>query len=132
MFLLMSVTLIFYQLFWVYLRAVSLAPFYINDMTSYIHQCQLPKFADDAKCFKNIATRSDCDCLQEDIATLFTWSKDSDLDFNLKKFVYLSFKHKFNATYTMSNAPIPHADYHKDLGLVLSERAQKIYYFSRI
>jgi len=28
------------------------------------------------------------------IAALFTWSKDSDLDFNLKKFVYLSFKHK--------------------------------------
>jgi len=46
---------------------------------------------------------------------LFTWSKYSDLNFNLKKFVYLSFRHKFNATY---DTPIPRADYHKDLGLI--------------
>jgi len=90
-------------------------------MTSYIHQCQLLKFADDAKMLQKIATRSNCDSFQEDLATLFTWSKDSDLDFNLKKFVYLSFKRKFIATYTMSDTPIPHADFHKNLGLILSE-----------
>jgi len=95
---------------------------YIKDMTSYTHQCQLLKFADDAKCFKHIATCSNCDSPQEGIAALFTWSKESDLDFNyLKKVAYLSFKHKFNATYTMSDTPIPHADYHKDPGLILSE-----------
>ena len=90
-------------------------------MSSYIHQSHFLKFADDTKCFKSIATLSDCDYLQEDIAALFTWSTDSDLDFNLKKFVHLSFKHKFDATYNMSDKPIPHVDHHKDLGLLLSE-----------
>jgi len=90
-------------------------------MSSYIHQCHLLKFADDTKCFKSIATLSDCNLLQENIAALFAWSTDSDLHFNLKKSVHLSFKHKFNTTYTMSDIPIPHVDHHKDLGLLLSE-----------
>ena len=64
------------------------------------HRIQLLKFADDAS-FKNIAAHFDCDSLQVDIAALFAaWSKDSDLAFNLKKFVYIYiyFKHKFNTT----------------------------------
>jgi len=52
---------------------------------------------------------------------LFCWSMDSDLNFNLKKFVQLSFKHNFNTTFTMGNTPIPHVESHKDLGLILSE-----------
>ena len=50
-----------------------------------------------------------------------TWSRDSDLDFNLKKFVHLSFKSKLDTTYTISDTRIPHSDSHKDLGLILSE-----------
>ena len=76
-------------------------------MSSYIHQCHLLKFADNTKLFKSIATLSDCDHLQEDIADLFTWYADSDLYFNLKKFVHLFFKCKFNTTYTMSDILIP-------------------------
>ena len=65
---------------------------------------------------------SDHNSLQDDIfAALFTWSKDTDLDFNLRKFVHLSFKHIFNTTYIMSDTPIPYLDSHKDLGLILSE-----------
>jgi len=64
-----------------------LFPVYINDMTSYIQRSQLLKFADDAKCFFTIATLADSNSLQEDITTLFGWSIDSDLNFNLKKFV---------------------------------------------
>lgn len=94
---------------------------YVNDMTSYIHLSQLLKFADDTKCFTHIVSFSDHNTLQDDISALFTWSKDTDLDFNLRKFVYLSFKRIFNTTYTMSNIPIPHLDSHKDLGLILSE-----------
>ena len=79
------------------------------------------KFADDTKCFKSIATLSDCDHLQEDITALFTWYADSDLYFNLKKFVHLFFKCKFNTIHTMSDILIPHVDHHKDHGLLLSE-----------
>ena len=94
---------------------------YINDMTSYIHQSQLLNFADDTKCFMHICTTSDYIALQEDIIALFTWSRETDLNFNLKKFVHLSFKCKLETTYTISDITIPHNDSHKDLGLILSE-----------
>ena len=80
---------------------------YINDMSSYIHHSQLLKFADDTKCFRHISTLSDHNALQEDITAVFTWSRDSDLDFNLKKFIHLSFKSKLDTTYTISDICIP-------------------------
>ena len=98
---------------------------FINDMSSYIHQCHLLKFADDTKCFKSITALSDCDHLQEDIAALFTWYADSDLYFNLKKFVHLFFKCKFNTIhipcliYLYLMSTITKSD--KGLGLLLSE-----------
>ena len=54
--------------------------------------------------------------------TIFTWSRDSDLDFILKKFVHLSFKCKSDTSYAISNMSMPHCDSHKDLklGLILS------------
>ena len=48
-------------------------------------------------------------------------SRHSDLNFNLKKFIHLSFKSKLDTTYTISNICIPRSDSHKDLGIVLSE-----------
>ena len=62
---------------------------YINDMLSYIYHSQFLKFADDSKCFLHISSLSDHSALQEDITALFTWSRDSDMDFNLKKFVFI-------------------------------------------
>ena len=121
------VTLNYYQSFRVCRRAVYLhGPLlflvYINDMSSYIQHSQILKFADDTKCFNHISSISDQNILQEDIDALFTWSRDSDLNFNLKKFVHLSFKSKFNTTYNMSDACIPCMDSHnKDLGIILSE-----------
>ena len=58
---------------------------YINDMSSYINHSQYLKFADDTKCFLHINTLSDHIALQEDITAIFTWSLDSDMDFNFKK-----------------------------------------------
>ena len=94
---------------------------YINNMSSYIHESQLLKFADDAKCFIHVSTHSDHKALQDDITALLTWSRDVDLDFSLKKFIHLSFKCKLDTSYSMSNSIIPHVNSHKDLGLTLSE-----------
>ena len=88
---------------------------YINDMSSYIQHSQIFKFADDINYISSI---SDQNILQEDIDALFTWSKDSDLNFNLKKFVHLSFKPKFNTTYNMSDTCIPRMVSHKNLGII--------------
>ena len=65
-------------------------------MSLCIHQCHTLKFADD----QTLDLLSDCDHHKADIAPFFTWSTESDCifvwHFNLKKFVHLSFKHKFN------------------------------------
>ena len=96
-----------------------------NDTSSYNHQSQLLRFADDTKCIHHISTLSDCNILQENVTALFTGSKDysSDMDFNIKKFVhrYIFQMQARHYTYTMSNAYIPHTDSHKDLGVILSE-----------
>ena len=56
------------------------------------------------------------------VSALFAWSLDSDLNFNIKKFIHLSFKRKFETTYPMSDSIIiPNVDSHKDLGVILSE-----------
>ena len=72
---------------------------YINGMSSYVHHRHFLKFIDDHKRVLHISTPSDYSALQEDITALFTWSRDSDLDFNLKKFVHLSFKSKLDTTF---------------------------------
>ena len=83
-------------------RAVFLAPLlflvYIINTSSYIHESQLLKLADDAKCFIYIRALSHHKALQDDITALLTWSRDVDLDFSLKKFVHLSFKCKLDTT----------------------------------
>ena len=54
---------------------------------------------DDIKYFLHISTLSFHSALQEDITALFTWYRDSELDCNFKKFVYLTFKCKLDTTY---------------------------------
>ena len=91
---------------------------YINDMPEYIHHSLLLIFADAS----NISMHSitDHNTLQEDINSLFTWCQDSDLNFNLKKCVHLSFKHNIDTTYMLSDITIPCNMCHKDLGIILS------------
>jgi len=84
-------------------------------------QCHILKFADDAKCFSHIKSLSDQNVLQESITAFFVWSRDNNLNFNIKKFIHLSFKQKLLTTYSMSDSIIPHVDSHKDLGITLSE-----------
>ena len=93
---------------------------YINDMPDYICHSLLLIFADDTKCLKHIHTATDRNALQEDIDSLFSWSRDSDLNFNLKKCVHLSFKHNIDTVYTLSDITIPCNTCHKDLGIILS------------
>ena len=93
---------------------------YINDMPDYICHSLLLIFADDTKCLKQIHTVNDRNALQEDIDSLFSWSRDSDLNFNLKKCVHLSFKHSIDTVYTLSDITIPCNTCHKDLGIILS------------
>ena len=79
------------------------------------------KFADDTKRVLHINTLSEYSALQEDVAALLTWSRDSNLDFNFNECVHLSCKCKLDTTYTISDTSVPHFNSHKDLGFILSE-----------
>ena len=94
---------------------------YINNITSFIHHSDLLKFADDAKCFVHMITELDQIALQEDVNALITWSSTTDMNFNLKKTVHLSFKCKAATSYYMFDTVISHQDSHKDLGIIISE-----------
>ena len=119
-----TVPLIYCLSFLVYHRTAYSALFgflvYINDMPEYICHSLLLIFADDTKCLKHIHTITDHNIVQEDINSLFTSCRDSDLNFNLKNCAYLSFKHNVDTTYTLSDIIIPYNMCHKDLGVILS------------
>jgi len=92
---------------------------YINNIN---HHSDILKFADDAKCFKHIIiTGVDQLALQEDVNALVTWSGTTDMNFNLKKTVHLSFKRKTATPYCMFETVISQQDSHKDLGIIISE-----------
>ena len=116
---------VYYLLFQVSPRVASLVLYYLQFISMTClrvsNKVNPIKFADDAKSFYTITTISNSSSLQEDITSLFGWSMNSDLNFNFKKFVQLSFKRNFNTAYFMDNTPIPQEESHKDLGLILSE-----------
>ena len=67
---------------------------FINDLPSTIIS-QLLEFADDTKCFRQIISILDIQQLQEDLNSLFNWTINNHLSFNLSKFVFMSFHRKF-------------------------------------
>ena len=57
---------------------------YINDLPEVVHSL-IAMFADDAKLFRRIASRADCDLLQQDLDRLEVWSATWLLKFNAAK-----------------------------------------------
>jgi len=92
-------------------------------MSLYIHQSQLLKF---------VMIQSASIMLALFLITmpfrrmlllylLVPGTQSSDLNFNINKFVHLSFKCKLDITYAMYDTCILRTNSHKDLGLILSE-----------
>ena len=75
---------------------------YINNLLSSIMYSNLFKFADDVKCYKAIHNIQDSQSLQLNVDSLFQWSLDSKLSFNINKCVVLQFKPSFNANFDTS------------------------------
>jgi len=85
-----------------------------------------------SKCFKHIITELDQLALKEDVNALVTWSGTTDMNFNLRKTVYLSFKRKTATSYSMFEIAISQQDSHKDLGIIISEDLSWIKHYSFI
>ena len=54
------------------------------------------------------------------IHAIHTWSKLSQLNFNISKCTYNSFKFKFISTYSLSDTAISSSNFQKDLGIIVS------------
>ena len=84
---------------------------YMNDITSSTRHSRLLIYADDTKCFKHLSSVIDQTYLQEDINAIITWSKSSQLNFNISKCTHISFKPKFVSSYNLSDTAISIIDF---------------------
>ena len=92
---------------------------FVNDLPSTITS-QLLEFADDTKCFRQIISILDIQQLQEDLNSLFNWTINNHLSFNLSKFVFMSFHRKFNSQYIINDHIINESPSCKDLGIIFT------------
>ena len=93
---------------------------FINDLPSTIIS-QIFEFADDTKCFRLITSKSDIQQLQHDLNSLFNWTFNNHLSFNLSKFVFMSFHHKFSSLYNVNGHVISESSSCKDLGVIFTK-----------
>lgn len=96
---------------------------YVNDMPSSAHHATLALFADDSKCFKNIENSSDCKLLQDDINSLYSWSRKWDLHFNTSKCQIISIsrcKQLIKFDYKLNGVSLDRTESIRDLGVDIS------------
>jgi len=78
---------------------------------------QLLEFADNTKCFRlstlNFSKKTS-------VATLFDWTVNNFLSFNLSKFVFMSFHRHLNSSYNVNGYAITEFSRCKDLGIVFT------------
>ena len=94
---------------------------YINDLPENI-KSHLYLFADDCKFFRQIITSEDTDIMQEDLNTLYEWSKTWLLKFHPGKCATLRLSlHKQNEkhTYHLGDDDLENVEEVKDLGIIV-------------
>ena len=97
---------------------------YINDLSSPIMYSNLFKFADDTKCYKAIYNFQDSQNLQLDVDSLFQWSLENKLSFNINKCVVVQFKPinvNFDTSYRSDSRELSKVTEYRDLGVILQK-----------
>ena len=80
-------------------------------------------FADDTKIIRVIKSRTDFLVLQNDLDSLFNWSKLWQLNFSISKCKLMRFgySHQYG-TYTLGDTKIDSVESHRDLGILFDNR----------
>ena len=100
---------------------------FVNDLPPSVMSSKIVLYADDVKCFKNIATYSDCVSLQDDLHRLTEWSSTWNLLFSERKCNVVRFNTKPSSliyNYHINSVLITSTDTHKDLGVIISADLQ--------
>ena len=94
---------------------------YINDLPEHLQHSLTLMFADDTKCIKLIHNATDCALLQTDIYHAVQWSSSCDLDFNIAKFIHMSYWNNLsNSSYHINHQSITLSSQCKDLGIIFT------------
>ena len=104
---------------------------FINDIYENIEpNTNIALFADDTKIWREIKSNNDCDILQKDIDTLYTWSKNNKMFFHPDKCKALSiydFRPDFvkilpfpKQRYMIDNTDIDFSECERDLGVLVN------------
>lgn len=97
----------------------------INDLKSVLQAAQCLLYADDLKLVYRVEREADCGALQRDIDSVFRWSEENKLYFNLAKCCVCTFSRSraaICAQYALGNEPINRVFSVKDLGVVFDAR----------
>ena len=93
---------------------------YINDLDEHILS-KILKFADDTKLAKGVKNIEDSYRLREDLSTLFKWSEEWQMSFNLEKCKVMHIGTKNNKnSYAMGGRILESVDEEKDLGVIMN------------
>ena len=98
---------------------------YVNDITN-LHrsdQSRLSLYADDMLLYKPITSNTSYAEIQQDVNSIFQWSKDNMLSFNItkSKCMLLTNKHNISVQTTLlNNEPLEFVQHYKYLGVTVS------------
>ena len=97
---------------------------FINDLPDVIHeQTFTALYADDTKLHRTILSVKDCAILQQDLTSLNTWSRESNMKFNASKCKVLTITRKktpVNHEYHLGDVNIQRVQEEKDLGVTIT------------
>ena len=102
----------------------------IGDIDKDVASAFLSSFADDTRVGNRISTISDVICLQADLATVYKWSVDNNMEFNSDKFELMRYKSRASkelqtetSYLSFDGSPIQEKQHVCDLGVMLSNDA---------
>ena len=96
---------------------------FINDLPTTVKHSNILSFADDTKCYKVIRNILDTTLLQSDLESVFKWSTENQLFFNINKCTVLPFKSKSSSDancYSIDNNIVSSKSSHRDPGIIFS------------
>ena len=102
----------------------------IGDIDKNVASAFLSSFADDTRVGNRISEFSDVARLQADLAVIYKWSKDNNMEFNCDKFELLRYRSRLSQEFqsqssylSYNGSSIPEKQHVRDLGVTLSNDA---------
>jgi hypothetical protein len=108
----------------------------IGDIDSEKQHCFVSSFADDTRSAAGVSNKSDQENVQNDLETIYEWSRQNNMEFNDDKFERLAYGYnaslKDHVYLSADKSPIPSTSNAKDLGIKMTTDATFSLHISQI